>query len=105
MIIEKIRDAKILPVIALNNAEDAIPLCKALSDGGLKVAEITFRTSAAEEAIRITAREFPEFTLGAGTVTTIEELTAAKNAGAQFALAPGFNPKIVKKSQFYKFIL
>ncbi len=99
MLIDNIRKSKLLPVIALENAEDAIPLCEALSKGGLEVAEITFRTAAAEEAIRIVAKEFPSFTLGAGTITTIDELWAAKDAGAQFALAPGFNSKIVNKAR------
>lgn len=99
MIIDNIRKCKILPVIALDSADDAIPLCEALSKGGLEVAEITFRTAAAKDAIRIVAKEFPSFVLGAGTVTTLEELQSAKDAGAQFALAPGFNSKIVNKAR------
>ena len=99
LLIEKISKYRILPVIAIENAEDAVPLCTALSEGGLKVAEITFRTAAAEEAIRIVASEFPEFVLGAGTITKVEELVAARNAGAGFAVAPGCNPVIVKKAQ------
>lgn len=99
MIIENIRKSKILPVIALEKAQDAIPLCRALSRGGLEVAEITFRTAAAKDAIKLVASEFPGFILGAGTVTTVEELEGAREAGAQFALAPGFNPKIVRRAQ------
>ena len=96
---QRISDARIIPVIALDDAADAVPLCKALSVGGLQVAEITFRTAAAAEAIRIVAREFPEFVLGAGTVTRPEEVDAAVAAGAQFAVAPGCNPRIVRRAQ------
>ncbi|MFP4381641.1 MAG: bifunctional 4-hydroxy-2-oxoglutarate aldolase/2-dehydro-3-deoxy-phosphogluconate aldolase [Candidatus Sumerlaeia bacterium] len=99
MILEKIEKGRIIPVIALENAQDAAPLCEALQDGGLQVAEITFRTKAAPEAIRIVAKEFPDFALGAGTVTTLEEVEAAKEAGAQFAVAPGLNPKIVDRAK------
>ena len=99
MIVERIQKGKIIPVIAIDNAEDAVPLCKALKAGGLEVAEVTFRTPAAREAIKIVATQFPEFALGAGTVTTLDELKAAKEAGAQFAVAPGLNPKIVKAAQ------
>lgn len=96
---ERIQAARIIPVIALDDAADAIPLCQALRQGGLEVAEITFRTAAAAEAIRIVAREFPEFTLGAGTVTQPEEVNAARAAGAGFAVAPGCNPRIVRQAQ------
>jgi 2-dehydro-3-deoxyphosphogluconate aldolase/(4S)-4-hydroxy-2-oxoglutarate aldolase len=99
MIEERIERGGVIPVIALEDAADAVPLCKALKAGGLEVAEVTFRTKAAPEILRTVANEFPEFILGAGTVTLIEELEAAKEAGAQFAVAPGFNPKIVKRSQ------
>lgn len=98
-ILERIQTARIVPVIALDDAADAIPLCQALRQGGLEVAEITFRTAAAAEAIRIVAREFPEFTLGAGTVTRPEEVDAAREAGAGFAVAPGCNPRIVRRAQ------
>lgn len=96
---ERIAKSRIIPVIALDEAQDAVPLCKALRAGGLEVAEITFRTKAAPEALRIVAAEFPEFALGAGTVTTLEELETAKECQAQFAVAPGLNPKIVKRAQ------
>jgi len=99
MIAERIKKCRVIPVIALEDAGDSVPLCKALKAGGLEIAEITFRTAAAREAIRIVAEEFPEFALGAGTVTTIEELETAKEAGAQFAVAPGFNPRIVTRAQ------
>jgi 2-dehydro-3-deoxyphosphogluconate aldolase/(4S)-4-hydroxy-2-oxoglutarate aldolase len=91
--------ARIVPVIVLEQAADAVPLCRALAAGGLRVAEITFRTAAAKEAIAIVAREFPDFVLGAGTVTTPEEVAAATAAGARFAVAPGCNPDIVRLAQ------
>lgn len=99
MITERIEKSRIIPVVALENAEDAVPLCKALGAGGLHVAEITFRTAAARDALRIVAREFPEFALGAGTVTTLDEVQAALSCGAQFAVAPGLNPRVVAKAQ------
>lgn len=91
---ERIERGRIVPVIAIEEARDIVPLCKALREGGLTVAEITFRTAAAREAIRIAAAEFPNFALGAGTVTTIDELEAAQGSGAEFAVAPGCNPDI-----------
>ena len=99
MIEQRIEQDRIIPVIALEDAADAVPLCKALKAGGLAVAEITFRTKAAREILTTVAQEFPEFMLGAGTVTVLDEVEAAKEAGAQFAVAPGFNPKIVKRAQ------
>lgn len=98
-IIERIEQEKIIPVIALEDAADAPDLCSALRAGGLTVAEITFRTAAAPDAIALVAKEFPEFALGAGTVTTIEEVDRAADAGAQFAVAPGLNPEIVKHAR------
>ena len=94
-IADQIAAAQLVPVIALEDAQKAIPLCQALAKGGLKVAEITFRTAAAPEAIRLVAQEFPDFALGAGTVTKLSELEAAIAAGASFAVAPGCNPEIV----------
>lgn len=96
---DRIKTGKLIPVIALEDAASAVDLCKALQAGGLEVAEITFRTASAREAIATVAQEFPSFALGAGTVTTLEELEAAKEAGAQFAVAPGLNPKIVQRAR------
>lgn len=98
-ILAAISAARIVPVVVLERAQDIEPLCKALSAGGLQVAEITFRTAAAREAIAIAAKAFPDFALGAGTVTTREEAAAAKAAGARFAVAPGCNPEIVQEAQ------
>ena len=98
-IIEKMEKTRIVPVIALENEGDAVDLCRSLERGGLEVAEITFRTKAAAKAIRIVADEFPAFMLGAGTVTTIEELELAKASGAQFAVAPGLNASVVERAK------
>jgi len=91
-----IQEIGIVPVIALDHAKDAEPLAKALSDGGLLCAEITFRTDAAEESIRIMAEKFPHVLVGAGTVLTIEQVDKAVAAGAKFVVSPGLNPRIVK---------
>lgn len=96
---ERIEAGRIVPIISLEDAADAAPLCRALEAGGLKTAEITFRTPAARDAIALVAREFPDFALGAGTVTTVAEVDAAKAAGAQFAVSPGFNPRIVDRAK------
>lgn len=95
-ILQKIQKIGIVPVVKLDDAKDAAPLAKALCDGGLPCAEVTFRTACAEEAIRIMATEFPDMLVGAGTVLTIEQVDAAVNAGAKFIVSPGLNPKIVK---------
>lgn len=95
-ILEKISKIGIVPVIALHDAKDAKLLAKALCDGGLPVAEVTFRTDAAEESIRIIAEEFPHMLVGAGTVLTIEQVDRAVAAGAKFIVSPGLNPKIVR---------
>lgn len=95
-IIDEISKIGIVPVIALDDAKDAEPLAKALCDGGLPCAEVTFRTAAAEESIRIMAEKFPEMLVGAGTVLTTEQVDRAVGAGAKFIVSPGLNPKIVK---------
>ena len=85
----------VVPVVVLNDAKDAAPLAKALCEGGLPCAEVTFRTAAAEESIRIMATEYPEMLLGAGTVLTIDQVDRAVAAGAKFIVSPGFDPEIV----------
>ena len=95
-ILEKLSLAGLVPVIAINDAEDAVPLCKALSDGGLPVAEITFRTAAAEEAIRRVHEALPDVILCAGTVLTTDQVDRAVNAGAAAIVSPGLNPTVVK---------
>ena len=85
-----------MPVVVLNDAKDAAPLAKALCDGGLPCAEVTFRTEAAEESIRIMTEQFPEMLVGAGTVLTKDQVDRAVSAGAKFIVSPGLNPEIVK---------
>ena len=94
-VLEQIYRIGIVPVIALDDAKDAKPLAEALIRGGLPCAEVTFRTAAAEEAIRIMAGEFPEMLVGAGTVLTTEQVDRAVAAGSKFIVSPGLNPKIV----------
>ncbi len=95
-VLEKIQKIGIVPVVVLDDAKDALPLAKALCEGGLPCAEVTFRTAAAEESIRIMAKEFPEMLVGAGTVLTTEQVDRAVNAGAKFIVSPGLNPTVVK---------
>ena len=89
----------IIPVVVIDDAKDAVPLAKALCEGGLPVAEVTFRTDAAEEAIRLMAEACPEMLVGAGTVLTTEQVDRAVAAGAKFIVSPGLNPKVVKYCQ------
>ena len=86
----------IVPVIAIDDAADAVPLCRALADGGLPCAEITFRTAAAEEAIRNVSGALPDVLVGAGTVLTVEQVDRAVAAGAKFIVSPGLNPEVVR---------
>lgn len=95
LVIEKIQQTGIVPVVVLENAMDAAPLAKALCEGGLPCAEVTFRTKAARESIQIMTKEFPEMFVGAGTVLTIEQVVQAVEAGAKFIVSPGFDPGIV----------
>lgn len=95
-VLEQIQALGIVPVVVLDDAKDARPLAKALCDGGLPCAEVTFRTPAAEESIRIMAQEFPDMLVGAGTVLTTEQVDCAVAAGAKFIVSPGLNPRIVK---------
>ena len=94
-VLKQISDIGIVPVIAIDDAEKAVPLAKALVAGGLPVAEITFRTAAGEAAIRAISREVPEMLVGAGTVLTHDQLDRALDAGARFIVSPGFNPDMV----------
>ena len=94
-VLEKIQKIGIVPVVVLNDAKDAEPLAKALCNGGLPCAEVTFRTDAAEESIRIMSEKYPEMLVGAGTVLTTEQVDRAVQAGAEFIVSPGFDPEIV----------
>lgn len=92
---ERFAELGVVPVVVLEDAKDAAPLAKALVEGGLPCAEVTFRTAAAEESIRIMASEYPEMFVGAGTVLTIDQVDRAVAAGAKFIVSPGFDPEIV----------
>lgn len=98
-VLKKLGDIGLIPVIKLTTPEQALPLGKALVAGSLPVAEITFRTDAAEDSIRILSHEIPELVVGAGTVLTIDQVDAAADAGARYIVTPGFNPKIVAHCQ------
>ena len=95
-VLQTVSNIGIIPVIAFNSTEEAVPLCKALVAGGLPAAEVTFRTACAEECIRTIAREVPEMLLGAGTVLTIDQADQAMAAGAKFIVAPGYDPKVTQ---------
>jgi len=97
--IDRITAKRIVPVIVLDKVEDAEPLAEALLEGGLDIMEITFRTAAAQGSIEKIAARFPEILVGAGTLLDEEQVQRAKDAGAQFGLAPGLNPKIVAKAK------
>jgi 2-dehydro-3-deoxyphosphogluconate aldolase/(4S)-4-hydroxy-2-oxoglutarate aldolase len=88
----------VVPVIAIESPDMSLPLADALIEGGLPVAEITFRTAAAAEVIKKLKKERPQLFLGAGTILSVENLVQAKEAGAVFGVAPGLNPQIVKKA-------
>ncbi|MDV7104586.1 bifunctional 4-hydroxy-2-oxoglutarate aldolase/2-dehydro-3-deoxy-phosphogluconate aldolase [Vibrio sp. TH_r3] len=96
---EQLKALKVIPVIAIDKAEDIIPLGKVLAENGLPAAEITFRSSAAIEAIRLLRETQPDMLIGAGTVLSREQAIAAKEAGATFIVSPGFNPNTVKACQ------
>lgn len=89
----QLENLAIIPVIVLEDAADAAPLGKALSEGGLPCAEVTFRTEAAAESIGRLTQEFPDLLVGAGTVLTTSQAQKAIDAGARFIVSPGFNPR------------
>lgn len=89
---------KILPAITFDDASFAVQVASAVLRGGLDVMEVPFRTKAAVESIQLICEEFPEMKVGAGTILTPAQVVEAKNAGAQFGLAPGFNPAVVKEA-------
>ena len=92
---ERFHEVGVVPVVVLEDVKDAVPLAQALVEGGLPCAEVTFRTAAAEESIRLMTEKFPEMLVGAGTVLTTEQVDAAVKAGAKFIVSPGFDPEIV----------
>lgn len=91
-----VEEKRVVPVVKLDRVEDAAPLAEALVKGGLPIAEVTFRTDAAEESIRIMAEKYPEMLVGAGTVTNVEQAEKAVAAGAKFIVTPGFSHAVTK---------
>ena len=96
---QRLAQLKIIPVIAINNADDAVPLCKVLIENGMPCAEITFRTPAAAQAIKNIRQAFPDMLIGAGTVLNSATVDMAIEAGVDFIVSPGFNPTTVKYCQ------
>ena len=94
-LMERISNIGVVPVVVINDPKDAVPAAEALNRGGIDVAEVTFRTAAAEESIRLIKEACPDMLVGAGTVTTKDQVDRAVSAGAQFIVTPGFNPGIV----------
>ena len=92
---EQFYEYAVVPVVVLEDAKDALPLAEALVEGGLPCAEVTFRTDAAEESIRLMSGKYPEMLVGAGTVLTVDQVNRAVAAGAKFIVSPGFDPEIV----------
>lgn len=93
--IEEFQKLGVVPVVVLEDEKDALPLAEALVRGGLPCAEVTFRTEAAAESIRLMSEKYPEMLVGAGTVLTTEQADLAVKAGARFIVSPGLDPKIV----------
>lgn len=95
-VLQRIQKIGIVPVVVIDRVEDAVPLAKALCEGGLPCAEVTFRTAAAREAIKAMSEAYPEMLIGAGTVLTTTQVDEAVEAGAAFIVSPGLNPEVVK---------
>lgn len=95
---DKLGTIRIVPVLVLNDVDSGLKMCEILAECGLPAAEITFRTTAAEAVIKAASERFPELYLGAGTVLNTRDLHRAFDAGAKFAVAPGFNPTVVKEA-------
>ena len=93
---QKIESFGVVPVVVLDDADTAVPYAEALIEGGLPVAEITFRTDAAEASIQAMAKAKPDMLVGAGTVSSVEQAQRALDAGAKFLVAPGINPTVVE---------
>ena len=95
-IIELLEKYKLIPVLVLLDEKKAIPVVKALIEGGVLCVEVTFRNSSAKESIKLISENFPDMLIGAGTVLTIDQVKQAMEAGAKFIVSPGFNPKVVE---------
>ena len=98
-VLERFATMRIVPVIVIDDPDDAVPLARALSEGGLPCAEVTLRTPRAMEALKRIASELPDMLVGAGTVLTPAQAAEARGAGARFAVAPGFNAGVVEFCQ------
>ena len=92
---KRIKELKLIPVAVINNADDAVPLGKALIEAGLPIIEVAFRTEATAESIKRLTIELPDILVGAGTVLKVDQVKDAIKTGAKFIVTPGFNPKIV----------
>lgn len=92
---KQLKEFGVIPVVVIEDAKDALPLADALVEGGLACAEVTFRTKAAQESIRLMHEKYPDMFVGAGTVLTTKQVDEAMQAGAKFIVSPGFNPEIV----------
>lgn len=95
-LVKKLSNFGIIPVIKIDNVEIAVPLAEALISSGLPLAEVTFRTAQAEESIKRIVKAYPDMLVGAGTILSVEQVDKAVNAGANFIVTPGFNPKVVR---------
>ena len=95
-VLERIKKCGIVPVVVLDNPENARPTANALLAGGMDVMEITYRTSAAAEAIKAVSQNCPDMLVGAGTVITLEQCKQAVSLGAKFIVSPGFDPEVVQ---------
>lgn len=95
-VISKLKEFKVIPVVTIKSVDKAVPLAKALVDGGLPCAEVTFRTEGADKCIASIAKEYPDMFIGAGTVLTVEQADRAIESGAKFIVAPGFNKEVVE---------
>ena len=102
-VVERLSQIRIVPVLVLEEENSGLKMCELLLECGLPAAEITFRTAAAAGIIREAAKRFPELYLGAGTILNTADLHRAFEAGAKFAVAPGFNPTVVREAQRYAY--
>ncbi|MEI3339349.1 MAG: bifunctional 4-hydroxy-2-oxoglutarate aldolase/2-dehydro-3-deoxy-phosphogluconate aldolase [Eubacterium sp.] len=96
ILLPELEAKRLVPVVKLDRVEDAKPLGEALCEGGLPVAEVTFRTDAAEESIRIMKKAFPNMMVGAGTVVNKEQAKRAQDAGASFLVSPGMSTEVIE---------
>lgn len=98
-IIKRIEEVGIIAVLVIDNLEHAVPVAKALLEGGIDAIELTLRTPVALDAARLIKKEVPEISLGFGTVLTIDQVKAVVDVGADFAVSPGCNPKIIAEAR------